>query len=186
MREAADGTVERGELRLDCASNGIRWIGDPNPPPDPVDVSVDEARERVPTPELDISPGLAVGGVVNLGMWLAVANGDDITATATGRGTSVTATASLAETEWDMGDGTTITCAGGGEPIDPSDLETIDAGPCGHTYGAPSDGSYTITVTATWEVTWVATDGRSGTAPPVVQTDSFDYEVIEIQTVGRG
>jgi hypothetical protein len=183
MRELPDGTVEFGEIRFDCESNGIRWVTDGTPEPDPVEVSVDEARRQVPPPELDISPSLAAGGVVQLGMWLAVSNGDDVTARADGRGTSVTARATLAETVWDMGDGVTVTCDAGGVPIEPSAVDSVDEGPCGHTYGAPGD--YTITVTATWDVTWVATDGRSGTAEPIVHTASFPYDVVEIQTVGR-
>lgn len=188
MRELPDGSVESGFMRRECASNGIRWVGDPDPEPDPVEVSIDEARRRIPEPELDLSPGLDVGGVVNLGMWLAVSNDDPISVTASGRGTTVTATATLTETLWDMGDGTTFTCPEGGVPIDPSALDSTDEGPCGHTYASPSPAGapYAITVTATWDVEWVATDGRSGTAAPVVVSDSFQYDVVEIQTVGRG
>lgn len=190
-REGPDGEVELGEVRQGCdtGNNRIQWVGDGTPEPDPVDVAGAEARRQVPLPELAINPGLDVGGVVNLGMWLAVANPDPISVTVTGRGTTVTAVAALAESTWDMGDGTTITCEGGGVPIErgSSAYSSTDEGPCGHTYGAASRGSgYDIEVTTTWTVTWSATDGRSGTAADVVRTATFEYEVDEIQTVGTG
>jgi hypothetical protein len=191
-REAPDGSVEVGQVRVGCADdNGrIRFVGDPDPvDPDPVRVSIDEATRRIPTPEPAFNPALDVGGVVNLGMWLAVAQTDPVQVTANGRGTSVTTTATLVSTTWDMGDGTELTCEGGGTPIDPDSPAWTSAaeGPCGHTYTSPSGGApYVITATTTWSVTWVATDGRSGTAPDVVRTNTFRYEVREIQTVGVG
>lgn len=190
-REGPDGEVELGEIRQGCddGDGTFRFVGDGTPEPDPVDVAGAEARRQVPLPELAINPGLDVGGVVNLGMWLAVANPDPISVTVTGRGTTVTAVAALAESTWDMGDGTTITCEGGGVPIErgSSAYSSTDEGPCGHTYRAASTGSgYDIEVTTTWTVTWSATDGRSGTAADVVRTASFEYEVDEIQTVGTG
>lgn len=190
-REAPDGEVELGEVRQGCdtGNNRIQWVGTDTPEPDPVDVAGAAAREQVPLPELAINPGLDVGGVVNLGMWLAVSNPEPISVSVTGRGTTVTAVATLTESTWAMGDGTTVTCEAGGVPIErgSSAYSSTEEGPCGHTYRAASRGSgYDIEVTTTWTVTWSATDGRSGTAADVVRTASFEYEVAEIQTVGTG
>lgn len=188
-REAPDGTVELGEIRQGCETgNGIfRFVGTDTPEPDPVDVAIASARRAVPVPELEISPGLGVGGIVNLGMWLAVADREPVSVTANGRGTSVTVTATLVTSEWNMGDGTTLDCDGGGVPIEPGSaaFDSVEEGPCGHTYTAASS-RYAITVTTRWTVAWVATDGRTGTAPDIVRTATFDYAVREVQTVGTG
>ncbi len=183
--------LEYGEIRQGCdTGNGVfRFVPDADPEPDPVVVAIERATRMVPLPEPGVNPPLDSGGIVNLGMWLAVANPQPVDVTATGRGTSVTVVATLATTEFDMGDGTTVECEGGGVPIDPNspDWDSVEAGPCGHTYADRSRGGpFEITITTTWVVTWAATDGRSGTAPDVVRTASFPYDVREIQTVGTG
>jgi hypothetical protein len=92
-------------------------------------------------------------------------------------------------TTWSTGDGAEITCEGVGVPWTP-DVPADAPAPCGHTYtrhGSPTLGSapFTITITQTWHVTWLASSGATGdlgtiSGPPA----TLSYEVGEIQTIG--
>lgn len=79
-----------------------------------------------------------------------------------------------------MGNGDVVTCDGTGVAI--VDTDTLDKGPCGYTYRAssPGDDAYTMTVTATWNVSYRSSAGSGG----VDRSISVDYDVDEIQTVG--
>ncbi len=195
-RNRTTGIVETGRTAFACEAgarypNGYVIWGDGDP------VTVDDlisqvgpfARERVPAPELFVNPPPPVG-IVNLGMWLAVPNsatielpvGDQV------NGPWVRITATLAETNWDMGNGDTVECTGPGEIVEEGDpgWDSIDEGPCGYTYTqhTPGDETVTITVTATWTVSWIASDGRTGNPDPIILSSTIAYDVDEIQTVG--
>ena len=82
-----------------------------------------------------------------------------------------------------MGNGDVVRCDGPGVAI--VDTDTLDEGPCGYTYrrSSPEDDPYTMSVTATWLVTYQSSAG-SGSAGSIDRTLSVDYDVDEIQTIG--
>lgn len=160
--------------------------------PDPVAelsdkvLSATSTKALVPLPSAVNPPERAAA---NLGLWLAV---DPARATATVRaelGPSVwmETTAGLVSTRWDMGNGDVVLCEGGGVPIPDSALNEAGESPtCGYTYTSVEDlGALAITVTGVYEVSWVASDGRTGTfADITTNPNRIPYEMYEIQTVG--
>jgi hypothetical protein len=151
------------------------------------------AEEAVPQPELFVNPP---GGVVNFGMWLAVSNSAPITLRLGhfDTGPWVVVTATITETAWDMGHDDsktddTFTCEGPGVVLTEDDpgWHSVEQGPCGFTddWFSPDDEPFVIEATATWTVTDNTSDGRNGTSTPIARTDSLEYAVGEIQTVGE-
>lgn len=173
----SDGTEARGSV--------WRLLTDPDPAimiPD----AYDRVVETIDSPEPDLSP--TGPGVVNLGMWLATAEPveNPVVARAEAGASWAEVTGTLDRTIFEMGNGDVVTCAGFGVPIPDDARDTIDEGPCGYTFDGVDDiGETTVTVTAIWEVTFVLSDGRTGTRDDIVLTATVPYEVIEIQTVGR-
>lgn len=154
--------------------------------PDPV-ILIDDAYDRavgyIDDPEAVLSP--SARGVVNLGMWLAVEPQDAVIIRAEAGSSWAEVRATQKATTFDFGNGDTVTCDGLGSPIPESEKDTLDEGPCGYTYRSANDGEpYTITITSTWAITWELSDGRTGTRPDVTLTTTFEYPVVEIQTVG--
>jgi hypothetical protein len=82
-----------------------------------------------------------------------------------------------------MGNGDVVRCDGPGVAI--VDTNDPGEGPCGYTYrrSSPDDDPYVLSVTATWQVSYVSSQG-AGNAGTVERTSSVDYDVDEIQTVG--
>jgi len=147
---------------------------------------------RVPDPSMNMNPDPAVGGVVNIGLWLAVADPGLVSITASVGPVWATVTARYRGTTWSMGNGEVVVCEGLGTPI--VDVNTADQGPCGYTYRWPSaprfsgtdDLAYHDSVTGHWMVTYATSTGRSGTLAPIDRSTQFSYRVREIQTVRVG
>lgn len=127
------------------------------------------AQLQLPTPQIGTAPPSKedVIGLVGVPVWLWTdpAQWRPISATAAVPGLSVTAVAEIGSITWDMGDGTDVVCTGPGTPYERSygDQESPD---CGHVYtrtsGGLPDDSYTITATATYDITWSgATSGST-------------------------
>lgn len=136
------------------------------PRPDPVAV----AQQSVATLKMKpITPGttpLEPGSmsIVGIPTWMwaenpSTATTGPITRTARVPGLSLTMTAKMTGVTWDMGDGTTVECAGTGTKWSP-DLGTGDSPDCGHTY--MKQGTYTVTSTSHWSVSWRASTGETG------------------------
>jgi hypothetical protein len=145
------------------------------------------ATRQIPTPTLDINPTPQTGGVVNLGLWLAITNTPPISVQAGTPTTWARTTAQLTTTTWNMGNGDTITCTGTGTPLHPNHPGWNDTtqGPCGYTYTQhPPPEPYHASVTATWTITWTTSTGTTGTTTPITRTTNYDYTVIEIHTIG--
>jgi hypothetical protein len=161
-----------------------------------IDDLIDDASERVstvlPFPEMNMNPDPAVGGIVNVGLWLAVTDPGPVSVTAAVGPVWATVTAVYERTTWDMGNGDVVECDGLGVPI--VDWNTAEQGPCGYTYRWPSapqftgtdDLAYHASVTGHWVVTFSTSTGRSGSLDPIERTTDFNYQVREIQTVGVG
>jgi hypothetical protein len=184
VRTFPDGRTEQVFAR-ECPDGvgGFTWVDTSITIDDVIDDAVDRATRTVPAPTLDLSPSPEAGGIVNLGLWLALAGQDPVTARAEAGSLWAEATVTLASTTWDMGNGDTVTCDGAGTPI--ADTDTLDEGPCGYTYrqSSPDDAPFTLTVTATWAVSYQSSAGV-GSAGTVDRTSSVAYDVDEVQTIG--
>ena len=115
-------------------------------------------------------PGPDSVGLVGMPVWMWAKNPSEktvgpLTATASAGGITITATATLFRITWDMGDGTEVVCKTAGTPYDVS-FGQKKSPDCGHTYtttsGGEPDGSYTVTATSDWVITWAGA-GQTGT-----------------------
>ena len=142
---------------------------------------------RIPLPDINLNPSEERDQVVNVPTWLWVDGWARVSATASAGGVTVLVTASPSHVEWDMGDGTVVTCAGPGTPYDedrPADEQSTD---CSHTYtrssASQADARYPIEATSYWHVTWSSSTGESGDLGVVGRTSSIRVRVAEIQAV---
>lgn len=147
------------------------------------DRAVRELPIRYATPQT--SPAIAIDHLVGIDTWMWVdpAFWQPVSATAGIPGLAVTATATPERVEWDMGDGTVVTCDGPGTPFDDALPEAVQSTDCSHLF--QDRGAYTASATVTWTIAWTATDGDSGTLADVERTTQFPLRVVERQAVGR-
>ncbi|MDX2379464.1 MAG: hypothetical protein QNM02_06870, partial [Acidimicrobiia bacterium] len=144
-------------------------------------------RRRVPQPVANINPAPEHGGFVNLGLWLAIDDPGPISAHAAAGFVSATATAQHVSTQFDFGNGDSVTCQGLGTPIEAvhPDLDTTDEGPCGYTYrqSSPDESPYQVTISSTYAVSYTSSGG-SGNLGTITTSRTYPYDVDEIQTIG--
>lgn len=179
-----NGVTQAGWL-VTCEGSGpeFRWVDTTVTVTDLRASAYSEASSRLPIPALDMNPPPSNGGIVNLGLWLAIVPPEPVTARAEAGGLWAEVTASVESTSWDLGNGDVVHCDGTGTPIE--DLDIVEQGPCGYTYRSRSadDEPYVLSVTATWSVTY-RSSGGSGTLQALTTTASTTYDVDEIQTIG--
>ncbi|GIG63211.1 hypothetical protein Lfu02_75830 [Longispora fulva] len=113
-------------------------------------------------------------------LWAQSSSWDAKSATATVAGVSVTATARPRDLRVSTGDGAAVVCQGAGTPWTPSLAPTAASPSCGHTFTRA--GSYTLTATVTWDVSWVGA-GASGTVPALTTSTSVTVVVVEAQAL---
>ena len=184
-----NGRIERGRVRV-CPGGGT---GDPfywaPADVDPVDL-IPDALDRVTTqlaaPIPAINPDATAGGIVNLGMWLAIDDPGTTTARAALAGVWAQVTATVSGIDVDLGNGDTVACDGLGTPIPDAALDSLDQGPCGYTYrrSSPDDDPYQLAITAVYDIAWTTSNGANGTLADIRRTITVDYDVDEIQTIG--
>jgi hypothetical protein len=104
-------------------------------------------------------------------------------------------TATPTSTTWDPGDGSApVTCAGSGTAYDTTRPAAGQSTDCSfiyrHTSGnqpqagpSANDRFFIVTVTTTWNVTWVGTGGSGGTLPTISTSSSFPLAVAQRETV---
>ena len=126
-------------------------------------------------------------GAVGVPVWMWAAQPSPqtvgpITASQTMSGVTVSLTATLASTDWNMGDGTTVHCTGANAAGTPYTFTTemTPSPTCGHVY-TKQGNPYTITATAHWQVNWTAA-GQSGTIP-LQLTSTTTRRVGELQVI---
>jgi hypothetical protein len=178
--------MERWCTQGTTRTNEIWWVQITDPDPRiSIPETVVEVRRRVPAPTPDLSP--TARGVVNLGRWLAVREPAEnpVTARASAApGSWAETSATLESTTFDFGNGDVVVCDGVGDPIPNSAKESIEPSPtCGYTVREP--GTLNITITSTWTVVSTTSNGDVEFQPDIVLPTTFDYRVIEIQTVGQ-
>jgi hypothetical protein len=115
-------------------------------------------------------PGPDSIGLIGMPVWMWAEAPNDhtfgpITASASAGGITTTATAKVLQVTWGMGDGAEVVCDTAGTPYKP-EYGRKDSPDCGYTYEKSSahepDGSYTVTATSSWVVTWAGA-GQTGT-----------------------
>ena len=141
------------------------------------------------SPQVEMAPPDGSPQLVGVATWLWVdpAGWHPVSASASAGGVTTTATAAPTKVVWDMGDGATVTCDGPGTPYDPADPGGSTA--CSYTWPAP--GSYTVTATAYWSVTWTAVGAPGGgnlgvMAGPPAEVSVTVTQSEAINTVGTG
>ncbi len=140
------------------------------PPVDPrvlAEQAVASLAMSAPQIRMAPPPG-STGGLVGLPVWMWTEPREEITGptrqSVSAGGVTVTAVGQVSRIAWDMGDGTTVVC-GAGTPYPVG--ATGPSPDCGHVYERASSrhvsgGSWPITATSTWTVTWSG-GGLSGT-----------------------
>ena len=101
---------------------------------------------------------------------------------------AATVTATPVEVVWDTGDGTTTTCDAG-TPYDPTRPPADQRSGCTHVFtrtsaGRPG-GTYAVTATVTYEVTWSASTGGAGTLGTLTRSTTIPVRVVEAQALIR-
>jgi hypothetical protein len=129
---------------------------------------------------------------VGVPIWMWVKNPTPLTYgpysdTATLGGVTITATAKVTSILWNMGDGKTVPCGSAGTEFKVA-YGAVDSPTCGYRYSTTSHdqpgGTYTITATSQWTVTWTG-DGKTGTVP-LTSASNSNVEINELQAVNVG
>ncbi len=137
-------------------------------------------------PAIGMSPPPSRGAVVNVPLWLWV---DTVawaptSATASVDGVTVETTASPQRVHWDLGTGDEIVCDGPGTPYDQSRPEAEQHSDCTFVY--PRAGTFTVTATVEWDVSWtVVGAGGGGSLGGVRRSAATEIPVSEIQALNR-
>lgn len=178
--------------RVECDDGSpvsFRWVQQGVTAADLVPGVTSEASRVVPLPVLDVNPDPAVGGVVNVGLWLAVQEQavGSVSASA-GPDAWIAVSPQLVGTRFDFGNGDVVECDGVGVAIEDvhPDLDVLEESPwCGYTYrvSSPDDEPYELTVTTMWELPYDSSDG-GGALPVLERSVTVDYDVDEVQTIG--
>lgn len=172
----------------DCADvRQVVWIRQ-EPPEVIARVALEDIRSQLlRQPELEASP--PGRGIVNLESWLSVVDVGPQSAMASIPGRSVTVTATVHSTRWRLDDGNgspvSFTCSGTGRAWTVADGER--PAPCGHTWERPSPAgsSPTLSVVLVWDVSWVASNGMTGSLDQISSAAAVvPYPIDEIQTIG--
>jgi hypothetical protein len=159
-------------------------------PPDPEELARRAlASITLKKPLLAVAPRKSVGpGLVGLPVWLWTsrrpAYWGALTAEASERGLTVEISAAVDRIVWKMGNGDTVECTKPGTPYDPDGSHAGEASPdCGYADGYPHPGTYRITATTYWTVTWSASSGASGTISQTRTGGVVEIQINELQVV---
>lgn len=137
---------------------------------------------------IGLAPHAGSTGLVQLPVWMWAADPDGRTwgpasASKTEQGLTVVVTASVKTVDWDMGDGTIVTCGVG--TARPTGGGTNASPDCGHTYTTTSagkpGGAFTVTATSHWTINW-ASGAQQGTFPFEL-SDTAPLTIIESRAV---
>jgi hypothetical protein len=156
----------------------------PGPAPVAPATVAQEARDMLllPTPTIHTSPNPRTYVKLRTGLWVDPAEFRVLTATTPPvDGQVITATATPQKVTWNLVENTVV-CNGPGKE---------NGTECGYTYqrssaGQPA-GTYQISATITWTITWACVSGcdESGPLPAMSMTSSLDLPVLEIQTESK-
>jgi hypothetical protein len=141
---------------------------------------------ELPVPTVVTSPPPDQPLVVNLATWLSVdpAVWAPVNVSAAAGGVTVTATAVPDRVVWDLGNSDRVSCDGPGTRYDPNRPAAEQSPTCSYTYRQP--GTYQITATVEWRVTWQAVGAAGGgDLGAARRSTTVPVRVVEIQAVNR-
>ena len=156
-----------------CAGPGVLnpmppfWVSGAQPPAAgtvqvaPVVVAEQAARQLgLGSPTIEMAPPDSAPQLVGVASWLWIdpAAWRTLSASASAGPVTTTATATPTKVVWDMGNGDSVTCEGPGTPYSAADPNATTA--CSYTW--PGPGSFNVTATVYWSVTWTATGAAGG------------------------
>ena len=125
-------------------------------------VVAQQAVKQLPlaSPTIEMAPPSGSPQLVGVATWMWVDPGawQTLTASASAGTVTTTATATPSKVVWDMGDGDTVTCDGPGTPYSAAAPNATTN--CSYTWGQA--GTYQVTATLYWSVTWTATGAPGG------------------------
>ena len=118
-----------------------------------------ESQLGLGSPTLEMAPPPGSPQLVGVPTWLWLAGPWQYrTASASAGPVTATATATPSKVVWDLGNGDSVTCDGPGTPYNPDQPNaTTD---CSYTWNEA--GTYTVSATVYWSVTWTATGAPGG------------------------
>jgi len=98
---------------------------------------------------------------------------------------SVSLDARVSRTDFQMGDGESVSCAGAGTEWTSAVQPGEESDSCGYTYTQPSlpTGNYTVTATTYWKVTWTVNNTTGVITVP--RTSTTQLPVGELQVLTR-
>ncbi len=184
-----------------CAGPGVLnpmspvWVTNAQPAAAAVQVNpvvvAQQAASQLPlgSPTIEMAPPDGDPQLLGVATWLWISPGPwhTLTATASAGTVTTTATATPSKVVWDMGDGSQVTCNGPGTPYSASDPNATTG--CSYTWSTA--GSYQVTATVYWSVTWTATGAAGGgnlgvQAGPAARVPVTVTESQAINTSGPG
>lgn len=158
------------------------------PPPTPAQIApvlAEEAGASIapPTPRPGGAPPLDGLVLVGFPTWFWTSNVHALSAEASVPGVTATVTATPNGTTWTFtpldtppeATAETMTCRPDAPAYDPSQPDAGQHTVCLHTFDW--HGTYRITVTTTWTVSWKATTGQTGTLPDLRASSAVDIRV---------
>ena len=117
-------------------------------------------RLGLSSPTIEMAPPTGRPQLVGVATWLWIdpATWRTLSASATAGPVTTTAVAAPTKVVWDIGDGSTVTCDGPGTPYDPATPNSTTG--CSYTWPAP--GTFRVTATVYWSVSWTAQGAPGG------------------------
>ncbi|MEV1332747.1 hypothetical protein AB0J20_24610 [Micromonospora costi] len=161
-------------------------------PPDPEELARRAlARLTIKPPRIAVAPRRGTGpGLVGLPVWMWGQDtpetfGKELFERESERGLTVEITATFDRIVWDMGNGETVTCDGAGTAYRVDGPRAGGTSPtCGYDSGYPKAGTYRVSATTHWTVTWEG-GGQRGRIPVTRTTGTVPIQIDELQVVTR-
>ncbi|MCU1499230.1 MAG: putative ATP/GTP-binding protein [Acidimicrobiales bacterium] len=180
-----DGTVEQHLVHEHPAGPAAP----PTVSPTQLLVAAAEARVEVTPPVIVTSPPRHGPQLVSLPVWFWVANREPLSATETIPGLEASVTAMPTHLQIQISGGTgrraednvTIDCHGLGTPFDEHRHDVRASSDCSQAFDW--NGTFTVTATLTWSLSWTATTGETGTLPTQRRTTNFPLRIWQAQAV---
>jgi hypothetical protein len=176
------------------------WIPDQAPAAAPTVTPYEvalQAEASIHLPEPTTATDPSSEAVVNLPTWLWIgASGWHAYSVGASVGSvSAVAVATPLSVSWSMGDGQSVICAGPGTPFNSGRPALEQSTNCSYDYpvtsageassdGDPNDGSFAVTATVTWSVTWSSVGAAGGGNLPTLFTSSgFRLRVGQVESI---
>jgi hypothetical protein len=186
---ATDVATEAPMAWRECRriADGVRvgWIvglpGSAAPPSSGDLAAAGQAELRLPLPQVLTSPPRAGTQLTGVPVWFWMDRPEPVSVTASIPGLSATLTATPRTSRYEISDGTVLRCADFGTPFRRDLPAEGQRSTCRHPFD--ERGPVEVAATVDWSLAWTATDGTTGTLPPVARTERFSLVVEEAQAV---